>query len=64
MANRGSTEGKRRHCVIEASRGTFEDPDLGAHSAFLDEIVDLADTVHYFPGDVQAPELLAWYATH
>lgn len=29
--------------------GTVEDPRLGAHDAFLDEIVDVADGVSCFP---------------
>jgi superfamily II DNA or RNA helicase len=41
--------------------GTVEDPDAGAHEAFLDEIVDVADEISVFDSRTAAecPDLVA-----
>jgi RNA polymerase primary sigma factor len=58
---RPNRDGRAATFLILYVRDTFEDSDPGAHTTFLDEIVDLADAVHFFPAGVKAPELLAWY---
>jgi superfamily II DNA or RNA helicase len=42
-------------------RGTSEDPELGAHEVFLQEVIDVADDVRVFRAGAKGPELLAWY---
>jgi RNA polymerase primary sigma factor len=45
---------RRARFAVLFVEGTVEDPRLGAHEAFLDEITDVADRVTCFPADVIA----------
>ena len=42
--------------------GTTEDPSLGAHEVFLEEIIDVAEEVCTFPSSVSGTQLYEWYA--
>ena len=42
--------GRSSRFVILHMIGTSEDPDLGAHAAFLDEVLPYADDVTAVPG--------------
>lgn len=46
---RRKADGRPAHFVIVFVRGTVEDPALGAHEGFLDEITPVADAVQSFP---------------
>ena len=46
---RRKPDGRRARFAVIFVEGTVEDPRRGAHEAFLDEIVDVADRVSYFP---------------
>ena len=51
---RRKSDGGHARFVVLFVEGTVEAPRLGAHEAFLDEIVDVADQVSYFPPEVAA----------
>ncbi len=46
---RRKPDGRSAHFVIVFVLGTVEDPALGAHEGFLDEITPVADAVRMFP---------------
>ncbi|MDQ2739414.1 MAG: hypothetical protein M3Y35_12550, partial [Actinomycetota bacterium] len=46
---RRKPDGRSAHFVIVFVLGTVEDPALGAHEGFLDEITSVADAVRMFP---------------
>ncbi len=52
-----------RFCVV-AVDGTVEDPALGAHDGFLDEITGVADAVERFPAGSVPDDLLTFLAPH
>jgi RNA polymerase primary sigma factor len=58
---RPKTNNRSATFIILYVKNTSEDPELGAHSAFLSQMVDNADEVEYFSSDVQGQELLDWY---
>lgn len=58
---RPSADGRPATFVVLYVRGTSEDPDTGAHEAFLEQIVGVADEVVKFPEGVMGPELWEWY---
>lgn len=49
----GRRDALRRFAVLFVE-GTVEDPSVGAHEAFLGEIVDVADQVSHFPASMVA----------
>jgi RNA polymerase primary sigma factor len=51
---RRKPDGRHARFAVLFVEGTVEDPRLGAHEAFLDEIVDVADQVSYFSAEVAA----------
>ena len=51
---RRKPDGRHARFAVLFVEGTVEDPCLGAHEAFLDEIVDVADQVSYFSAEVAA----------
>ncbi len=51
---RKKPDGRRARFAVLFVEDTVEDPRCGAHEAFLAEIVDVADQVSCFPGDVAA----------
>ncbi len=61
---RPKDDNRRATFIILYVRNTSEDPELGAHGAFLNEMVDNADEIQYFPPDVDEQELLEWYFEH
>jgi superfamily II DNA or RNA helicase len=54
---RRKPDGRRARFAILFVEGTSEDPDRGAHEAFLDEILPVADEVHQFEAGASAPDL-------
>jgi superfamily II DNA or RNA helicase len=54
---RRKSDGRRARFAVLFVEGTVEDPRLGAHEAFLDEIIDVADRVSCFPADRAAEGL-------
>ncbi len=58
---RPNADGRPASFVILYVRGTSEDPDGGAHEAFLSEIIGVADAVTTFPAKTKARDLLEWY---
>jgi hypothetical protein len=58
---RPKEDGRSATFWITYVRDTFEDPDLGAHGAFLGEIVDLAQDVRHFSANANAHEFLDRY---
>ncbi len=53
---RRKPDGRRARFAVLFVEGTVEDPACGAHEAFLDEIVDVADRLAAFPADRSARE--------
>jgi len=53
---RRKPDGRRARLAVLFVEGTVEDPRLGAHEAFLDEITGVADHVSCFPAAVSASE--------
>ncbi len=49
---RRKPDGRHARFAVLFVEGTVEDPRLGAHQAFLGEIVDVADRVECFPSEV------------
>jgi RNA polymerase primary sigma factor len=47
--------------IIVYVRNTSEDPELGTHEAFLDQMYDHAEDVHPFPENVNAFDVCRWY---
>lgn len=59
---RPKADNRRATFIILYVRNTSEDPELGAHGAFLSEMVDNADEIRYFSPDVHHEiDLLDWY---
>ena len=59
---RPKDDNRRATFIILYVRNTSEDPGLGAHSAFLGEMIDNADEIQYFSLDVHHElDLLDWY---
>lgn len=59
---RPKDDNRRATFIILYVRNTTEDPELGAHGAFLSEMVDNADEIRYFSMDVHHElDLLDWY---
>jgi len=44
-------DGRLARIVILVAENTFEDPELGAHEAFLEDIIEVADDIQYFDED-------------
>lgn len=59
---RPNLDGHPASFLILYVRGTTEDPSLGAHEAFLEEMTDVAEEVCTFPSSVSGPQLYEWYA--
>lgn len=51
---RKKPDGRRARFAVLFVEGTVEDPRCGAHEAFFDEIIDVADQVWCFPANVVA----------
>ena len=51
---RRKPDGRRARFAVLFVEGTVEDPRLGAHEAFLGEIIDVADRVSCFPAGAAA----------
>ena len=51
---RRKPDGGHARFVVLFVEGTVDAPRLGAHEAFLDEIVDVADQMSYFSAEVTA----------
>ena len=51
---RKKSDGRRARFAVLFVEGTVEDPRLGAHEAFLDEIAGVADRVSCFPASQAA----------
>jgi superfamily II DNA or RNA helicase len=49
---RRKDDGRRARFAVLYVEGTVEDPHDGAHEAFLDEVVDVAEEVRWFPAEV------------
>ena len=47
--------------IVLYVKGTTEDPELGAHSAFINEMLDIAEDVSYFGADTEPVVLHNWY---
>ncbi|AXO33432.1 DEAD/DEAH box helicase [Micromonospora sp. B006] len=47
--------------VVLYIRGTSEDPHLGAHEGFIEQLTDVADACETFDPGVSSAELLSWY---
>lgn len=58
---RPNADGRPATFIILYVRGTSEDPDQGAHGAFLEEITGVADEMKVFPKETNARDLLEWY---
>lgn len=52
---RRKPDGRRARFAVLFVEATVEDPRYGAHEAFLDEIVDVADHVSCFPAEAGVP---------
>jgi superfamily II DNA or RNA helicase len=53
---RRKPDGRRARFAVLCVEGTVEDPSQGAHEAFLDEVVEVADEVAYFPAATLADD--------
>jgi superfamily II DNA or RNA helicase len=51
---RRKDDGRRARFAVLYVAATVEDPHQGAHEAFLDEMVDVADEIGWFPAEVAA----------
>lgn len=58
---RPKNDGRRATFIILYVRNTSEDPGLGAHEVFLNEMIDTADEIKIFSADVDEQVLLDWY---
>ena len=58
---RPKTDGRSATFFILFVKDTFEDPEMGAHGAFLGEMIDTADEVRSFPLVVSSQKLLKWF---
>ncbi|WP_281241933.1 DEAD/DEAH box helicase [Geodermatophilus siccatus] len=47
--------------VVMYVRGTAEDPALGAHEDFLDQLTDVAEETVFFGPEATGAEMLAWH---
>jgi RNA polymerase primary sigma factor len=47
--------------IILYVQNTSEDPERGAHDAFLNEMFDNADEIQCFSNSVNEQDLLDWY---
>ncbi|MDQ3384541.1 MAG: DEAD/DEAH box helicase [Actinomycetota bacterium] len=56
---RRKADGRRARFVVVSVEDTIEDPALGAHHAFLDEITSVADVVRSFPSGSPHDEVCA-----
>lgn len=56
---RRKPDGRRARFVVVSVEGTVEDPALGAHHDFLDEVTGVADVVRSFPSGSPADEVCA-----
>lgn len=56
---RRKADGRRARFVVVSAEGTVEDPALGAHQAFLDEITSVADVVRSFRAGSSVEEICA-----
>ena len=62
---RRKPDGRVAHLIIVYAAGTVEDPALGAHDGFLDEITPVATAVHRIPpGQPLDPDTAADPAAH
>jgi superfamily II DNA or RNA helicase len=55
-------DGREARLVIAYAKGTLEDPDEGAHEAFLDEILPVATAVDRLDADADPGAVVAWLA--
>jgi superfamily II DNA or RNA helicase len=51
---RRKADGRRARFAVLYVEATVEDPQQGAHEAFLDEMVDVAEEVRWFPAEIAA----------
>ena len=58
---RPNLDGSCAGFIILYVRGTSEDPQQGAHEAFLEEMMDVAEDVREFHPKVSSQDLLRWY---
>ena len=54
---RRKPDGHSARFAVLFVEGTVEDPDCGAHEAFLGEVIDVADHVSRFPANVAAEQV-------
>lgn len=57
---RPKADGRRAAFVVIFIPGTSEDPDLGAHEGFVDELTAVADDIRVFRGGDPGGQLGAW----
>ncbi len=57
---RRKPDGRVARFVVVSVEGTVEDPALGAHDGFLDEITGVADAIRRFPSGTPAAEACAF----
>ncbi len=57
---RRKADGRRARFVVVSVEGTTEDPALGAHDGFLDEVTDVADEVRRFPSTSSTTQVSAF----
>lgn len=60
---RPKEDGRTATFFILYVRDTYEDPAIGAHGAFINEIIDFAKAIEYFESDVKEKDLLNWYVS-
>lgn len=58
---RPKKDGRPATFIIVYFKNTSEDPDFGAHEAFLEEMIDHADEVYNFGENPGIPDVTKWY---
>lgn len=60
---RRKDDGRHATFVVVYVAGTSEDPDQGAHEAFLEDLLDLASDVRTFDVECDEDEVVDWFTT-
>lgn len=58
---RPKVDGRAATFFVVYARGTQEDPEQGAHEVFVDEMLTVARSVQFFPGDAGSNDYLNWF---
>ncbi|WP_176522983.1 DEAD/DEAH box helicase [Blastococcus aggregatus] len=58
---RPKVDGRPATFIVMYVRGTAEDPAMGAHEAFLSQLVEVAEETTHFPRRATGADLLAWH---